>query len=111
VVTALGDETKKIEVFFRKIVLALAPGVYLRLVMHIDELTSLILENPLRAYEIISQILGGEEAMRFFDHIVALHVESKTGDEVPEGKVLGLLREGRVKDLMQIIERYLQKGN
>ncbi len=88
----------------------LAPGIYLRLMMHIDELTSLILKDPRRAYEIVSRILGGEEAVKFFDHIIALHVESKVGEEVPGGKVLGLLKEGRVDVLMHIIDKYLKGG-
>ncbi|MCD6323892.1 MAG: hypothetical protein J7L55_02140 [Desulfurococcales archaeon] len=93
--------------FVEKVVLELVPGIYLRLVSSVGDVGEEILKDPEGFYTLMESLLGGEEAMHFFDRMVALHVQSKTG-VLPQEGVFTLLRVGRLSKFLNVVHTYLK---
>ncbi len=101
------EDAREISKFVEMVVLKLAPGIYLRLLSSVPDIGEEVLRNPQGFYFLLNSLLGGEEAIHFFDRMASLHVQSVTG-VLPKGGVFSLLKHGEVSEFLEVVRKYLK---
>ena len=110
---------EKIEVL-REFMKAVSLRLFPRLFLYFTEasvkligfdLVEEMIRDPDRAYAELKSLMGGDSGVEFLDKQIALYIEMQNGFRLTENKILGLLKERRLGELLNIAEHFTMSSN